>query len=134
MTANVDHETQVVRAFFREGRRDRTLALLRTPRGRRKFVLSLAHSRDLEPSVRVPIPPSAQSPEVIAGLLQGLGASTRCYVISEASELDGQELPLEDALRRVVGCGFGTIVSCVPGRIAYYESEEPGERFLLVRR
>jgi hypothetical protein len=128
-----DDEVQLVHAFFREGRRERALHLLSTPRGRRKLLLGLAHTRDLAPSVLRPIESSAQTPEAINKLLVALGAPSHCYLVSEAAELDQCELPLREALLRVVGCGFGTIVSCLTGRLAYYESEEPGERFVLLR-
>lgn len=42
-------------------------------------------------------------------------------------------MPLDEALRAVVGRGMGAFVSCVPGRLAYFESEEPGSRYLLHR-
>ncbi len=40
---------------------------------------------------------------------------------------------LTDALAAVVGRGFGTILVCIPGSLAYYEGEDPGERYILER-
>jgi len=40
------------------------------------------------------------------------------------SKLDGQELLLESALESVVGNGIGTILSCIPGKLAYFEGED----------
>jgi predicted TIM-barrel enzyme len=40
--------------------------------------------------------------------------------------------PLGEALQSVAGQAYGALVSCVPGVLAYYESEDC-ERFLLHR-
>jgi hypothetical protein len=40
-------------------------------------------------------------------------------------------MPLSKALSSTVGYGMGTLISCVPGELAYYESEERGERYVL---
>ena len=57
-------------------------------------------------------------------------------MISWNQETDGRHLPLIEALKKVVGYGRPSIVSCVEGEIAYFESEqEVGSppRFLLKR-
>ena len=61
---------------------------------------------------------SAQDPEI-------------CHAISEFTELDGKELRLIDALKRIVGGQMGTILCCLPGRLAYFENED--SRFMLER-
>jgi hypothetical protein len=54
-----------------------------------------------------------------------------CWVISEDAEIDGRESDLESALENVSGTGMGTILSCIPGKLAYFEGED--ERLLLAR-
>jgi len=41
-------------------------------------------------------------------------------------------MELERALSETVGLGFGTAISCIPGELAYFEAEDPGERYLLL--
>ena len=53
-----------------------------------------------------------------------------CWVISEDPEIDGWELDLREALEHVNGRQIGTILSCVPGKLAYFESED--EALLLL--
>jgi hypothetical protein len=53
------------------------------------------------------------------------------FAISEDPRLDQRELPLMDALRQVVGGGMGTVLSCIPGCLAFVETED--ERFILER-
>lgn len=48
--------------------------------------------------------------------------------MSENATLDGREVSLTEALRETVGSGMGTLLSCIPGRLGYYEGEEPNER------
>jgi hypothetical protein len=60
-----------------------------------------------------------------------MGAPESCHVIG--GKRDGQDVELLDALRETVGYGVGTVLSCVPGKLAYFEGELR-ERFLLVRK
>ncbi len=79
------------------------------------------------------VPAAAGAPE-IARLLADLGAPETCWAVSDWPALDRRELSLMDALKEVVGSGMGTLLSCVPGRLAYYEGEEMGERWILQRK
>jgi hypothetical protein len=40
---------------------------------------------------------------------------------------------LAEALARVIGAGYGTFLSCVPGKLGYYEAATPAERYFLIR-
>jgi hypothetical protein len=53
------------------------------------------------------------------------------FAISEDPALDRKELPLLEALKETVGRGMGTVLSCIPGRLAFVETED--ERFILER-
>jgi hypothetical protein len=55
-----------------------------------------------------------------------------CYVLSEDGALDGKELLLADALGQILGRGMGTFLSCIPGKLAYFEDEDG--RWILERR
>ena len=126
-----EHAAALIGAFVRAERRERYLALLASVRGRAKLRAALAHFRDLEPRTARPVPPTQQTPGAVAALLRAHGAPAECVVLAEDAALDGQRLSLEAALDAVVGRGMGAFVSCVAGRLAYYEGEEAGERYLL---
>jgi hypothetical protein len=51
--------------------------------------------------------------------------------MSESSEVDGRDLPLKTAIEEVLGYGLGSVISCIPGQLAYYEGEMPSDRFVL---
>jgi hypothetical protein len=68
----------------------------------------------------------------ILELLRMKGAGPTCWVISEDSDLDAREMDLHEALKKTIGRGMGTILSCVPGKLAYFEDEE--DRYILQRK
>ena len=65
--------------------------------------------------------------------LRAKGAPDTCHVLSESAALDGREIPLASAHADIVGQGMGAFVSCIPGKLGYFESEELGERYMLER-
>jgi hypothetical protein len=79
----------------------------------------------------VPIPPASHDPKAIGHLLRQHGAPAECHVISTDGELDGRELPLDAVLGQIVGVGGGSLLSCIPGRLGYFEGES--ERYILSR-
>jgi hypothetical protein len=121
------HEEAVIHAFVRREKRDRFLGFLATAKNRRKFTTSLAHFRWFDPRFASP----AQGIENVEGLLRSKGAGQTCWVISEDSTIDGKELELGAALEYVDGRQMGTILSCIPGRLAYFEGED--EALILAR-
>ena len=118
--------------FLEPERQDRFRQLLRSDRGRTKLRASLAHFRDLDPDVCQTIPPSMHWPANVEAFLGQRGAPAVCYAISEDDEIDGMLLPLREALEAIIGRGSGTLLSCIPGRLGYFEGEGPKDRWVLV--
>jgi hypothetical protein len=129
----MDHTEAVISAFIKPERAPRYLALLSKRDGRAKLRAKLAHLADLDPRFARSVAGADATPEALERLLQAQGAPSVCYCLSENSELDNRELSLGDALRQVVGYGMGTFLSCLPGRLAYFEGEGPRERYLVRR-
>jgi hypothetical protein len=102
----VDHEQEIVKAFFTPGRRARYLGLLSTPRGRRKFISSLPHLDALDSRFGRGFDPREQNVDRIEDLLGERGTPDLCYVISENSRLDLQRMKLHDALQRLWDLGW----------------------------
>ena len=128
----MDHESEVVKAFFLPAKRERYLEFLTNPKRRRKLIAELAHFGGLDPRWCVEIPPSLQRAESIEDLLHRRGAGPLCWVISERSQLDGRQMGLGEALDAAVGGQMGTILSCIPGELGYFEDEE--KRWILQRK
>lgn len=127
-------ETKILKTFLPRDLAVRFVPRLAKERTRRKLLDRFHHFHDLDPRYATRIEPSEQNPERIYELLRARGAPDDCYVMSAMSDLDGQTVPLAEALSDVVGWCSGTFLSCIPGRLAYFEGEETNERYVLERR
>jgi hypothetical protein len=127
----MEGEVALIASFVKRNKRDRYREMLTSPRLRRKFTSQLAHFADFDPKYRVPIPSSKLFVENIAVELQKRRSRQIVLAISENPALDQKELPLVEALNETVGKGMGTVLSCVPGCLAFVETED--ERFILER-
>ena len=76
--------------------------------------------------------PLASNTDIVA-VLRTHGAPATCYVLSDTATLDARELSLMEAIAETELNGWGTIISCLPGRLAYYY-DECGERRMLLER
>lgn len=131
MSKQLQHEQALIRAFVIPKRQERYLELLSKPRRRYDATREFAHFKHLDMRFAVPIPPSQQNPSGISLMLKSKGAGNVCQVISEYGEIDGKEMPLDEALEEIVGRSMGTFLSCIEGRLAYFEDED--ERWILER-
>ena len=127
----MNHEEALVRAFILPTRRERYSEFLKTPKNRKKFRAELAHFNALDPRYVVNILPRDQTPASILKILAAKGAGSKCWVISDDSDLDWRELDLGETLEEIIGRSFGTFLSCVPGKLAYFENEDG--RWILER-
>jgi hypothetical protein len=128
-----DHEEQFARAFIVPEKRERYLSLLQSKRGRRKLVAGFHHCHDLDDRFARLIPSDQQSAGSIEQILKKHGAPEVCYVMADDENIDGTEMNLTDALSQVVGMDAGALISCIPGKLAYFEMEGLGKRYLLIR-
>jgi hypothetical protein len=126
------HEKAVIRSSILKDRQERCAFLLSDPRRRRKFTVELAHFKWLDERFARPIPATkAHAAAELVALLRSKGATRTVWVISEYAAIDGQEMPLDDAMEETWGRCMGTILSCVPGKLAFLRGEEMrSERFL----
>ncbi len=127
----MNHEEAAIKAFIIPNRQERYLNFLSSSKGRAKFISELAHFKALDPKYLLTIPSNQQNPSSLAKLLASMGAGPKCWIISEWDEVDGREMDLETALRKTIGYGMGTIISCIPGKLAYFEDEQ--NRYILRR-
>jgi len=98
---------------------------------RHKFTSQLAHFSDFDPQYRLPIPSNRLFADNIARELDKRHSPKIVFAISEDPALDQKEVLLVEALEQIVGRGMGTVLSCLPGRLAFVETED--ERFILER-
>ena len=121
-----EHEQQLVRSFLLPQRQERYLELLFNARRRRDVTSQLAHFKHLDMRWVVKLPPSVRLSSQLFQVLKEKGAPDVCWAISEDDDLDGKYLLLKEALNTIVGRGIGTFLSCLPGRLIYFEDEDEG--------
>jgi len=124
MNASVNHEEVLVKASIAPRRQVRYLGFVANPKARDRFLNELGHFKQLNPKYIVNIPPSESDLAGITKLLKAKGAGDRCWVLSANRTIDGHEVDLQDALEATLGSGLGTFLSCLPGRLAYFEDED----------
>jgi len=127
----MNHEAEFIKQFVSPARRGRYLSLIESRRGRRKFLGALDHFDELDTRYARLLPTGVQTIVQIEAFLRKKGAPERCHVISSNIEIDDREMHLNEALQETIGRGFGTVISCVPGKLAYFEGEEQNQRYIL---
>ena len=110
------------------------MMFLKSPKRRADALRELDHFRHLDPRFVITLPASACTPFAIRKELVERGAPDACWAVSSDPAIDGTKMELSEALDAVVGSGLGTLLSCLVGRLAYYESEEAEWRCILARR
>src|SRR5579884_12548 len=119
--SGVEHERRLVRAFIIPERQAQFVTRLASERPRRKLLQKLAHFDGLDYGFATQLDPDQRNAECILRLLRRLGAPKGCYIVADDRDLDGQEMPLEDALRALADTAVGAFISCIPGKLAYFQ-------------
>jgi hypothetical protein len=130
----MNEEAILISAFVNPTKRKHLIEILANPKRRHRATVTLAHFTDFDSGAVVPLESAAQTPAAIESALRSRGAGESCHVISENRAIDGKHLALKVALEKVVGQGMGTLLSCVPGELAYYEGGSPSDRCILATR
>jgi hypothetical protein len=132
MSEQTEHEEGLIRAFILPERQSRYLELLLNPKRRKDITKTLAHFKHLDMRFVSAIPSTHHLAPGIMSLLRSKGAGEVCYVVSEDDELDGKHMVLEDAFSAIFGRGIGTFLSCIKGKLGYFEDED--ENWILERK
>lgn len=126
-----DHEKGFL-AFLAEPTKRRMGTLLELGQKRRDDVRALFdHSVRLNQSCCHHLSGNEAASASVEAKLRLRGAPANCYVLSADRRLDGREMPLTDALEAIIGKGNGAFVSCIPGRLGFYEYEDVKSSYLL---
>ena len=67
--------------------------------------------------------------DIIEHEMLDMGASTKAVILSAQNDI--KEMSLSEALRNVVGFDAGTIISSIPGKLAFWESGSMNYRYIL---
>ena len=125
--------TEFIMAFVVPQKRERYAGFLQSPKRRLRFLRELYHFSDFDPESILPISGACDTAEGLLSELRKRGAPATCQIISVRPDLDGAMKKLSETIHEVFAVAEGTIVICIPGRLAYYEGEAPKNRFILAR-
>lgn len=123
------HEESLIRSFILRKRRPRWLQNLQSSNKRSRMLDRLNHCRDFDARFARELGSTAQVYE----LLVARHAPRTCYVLSDNKEIDGREMELSSAIEQAKLGGWGTLIGCIPTRLAYYYGE-CGERQMILER
>jgi len=128
------HEEELIRKFMVH---DRRLFFLRglagSPKLRQETVGHTCHFCDWVPGTAHQIPVSDHHPKMVHRLLIEKGAPKVCNVMSEG-DLNGRDLDLNQAIEIAIDqVPWCAIISCIPGKLAFYQVEYPEECYILQR-
>lgn len=139
---DIEHEKKIVKNFFRRELRQRLFYELTIPNKRSKIFGRLASdpngvidSKYLHP---VPLKGNNDCSYVLKKLIEkGALANQAAYIMCNLSPFDGKYISLKKAVEEMVYKGEPLIISCIPGKLAYFEGEEgfgPPPRYILERK
>lgn len=130
----MNHEEAFAKAFITSEKRARFVQFLAEPKRRREMLDRLNRDLPYMPGFATAVPSQQDFPDELEKLLKAKGAGPTCYVIAAGLKADGRELPLREALHLICMNEYGAILSCLPGRLAYYKPESPRPGLILERQ
>jgi len=134
-----ENEEKLITAFISKEKQGRYRFLLSSadPKHRQECLDRLNHCSDFNERYVTWLPRDPRSTtrnEEIAAVLRQKGSPKMVYVLACACPVDGKIMPLLDAMDETTVAGWGTIISCIPGELAYYYDEEGERRAILERK
>ncbi|MBP1628853.1 MAG: hypothetical protein H6Q00_3328 [Holophagaceae bacterium] len=127
------HEVLFAKFFITSEKRARWTQFLSNTKRRKEVLNRLSHDLPYIHELATEIPSIQDFPEELERLLKEKGAGPTCHVIVDGLKIDGHELPLTEAIKAVFLHDSGAILSCIPGRLAYYKPEPPAHGLILER-
>ena len=120
----MSQEEDFVKRFIAESKQERYLQFLSKPKTRGKFLNDLYHRLMLKESFVNELLPGERTIENVGQRLQMLGSGIQVYVISPYERLDQQWFALPDILTDILSTGTEAIVCCLPGQLAFVQTED----------
>lgn len=129
------HEELFIKNFIVPPKRGRYFEFLPNKKRREDITSNFDHCDDLEDKYKTQIPVNCQNAEDVYKILKEKKAPDTCYVISYHDEIDAKEMNLKKILfENVLKTPFihtGTFISCIPGKLVFFSSEEINGRYIL---
>ena len=118
-----EQEAAFVKAFIVKDKQERYLQFLASPKRRREILDRFNHVLDFDPKFAALVPKELRTADKLAQLLRRHGAPETCHVMADSLDIDGEDVPLRDALAEVIAHDFGSVLCCLPGSLAFHKAE-----------
>jgi hypothetical protein len=129
----MEHEAAFVKGFIASAKQARWAQYLSNAKRRKEILNQLNHNLPYVPELGTEVPDRQDYPAELERLLKAKGAGPTCHVMVDGLKIDGRELPLAEALNHICMHESGAVLSCIPGRLAYYKPESPNRGVILER-
>ena len=129
-----EQERALVGAFIIKDKRERYLQMLANPKRRRDILDRFNHLLDFDPSFAALVPKEMRTSERVVQLLRQRGAPEMCHVVVDSLDIDSEDLPLKEALESIIAHDFGSVVCCLPGRLAFHKPEAVEQTWYILEK
>lgn len=123
-------EEPTLRAFVIAAKRDRLVSLFGSTKRRRQACDTLNHFDGWDERFAQRLDSAAD----VLAVLRKAGAPSECHVISNSSEFDGRDMPLNEAVSACEGYPFASVLCCIPGQLAFFFDEVAAPRIRVLLR
>ena len=128
MKYNIKLESKLIKKFFVKEKQNRLIEFIQTEKKRKKFIDELNKNNLLQTDLFEEI--KGNEFEVIESKIRKIKNLTKCYVISEISNLDGELMDIKDALSQIIGSDSESIIVFGDCEIIYVEKEGFNNRLI----
>ena len=134
MTNDRDAHLKGILRLIDPGEKERAARQLASTTGRQKWLRKLRHGDWVLPKYKIEFPKGSRSDAAMLAAMRAAGAGPTCYVIASDSGLDDSFQPLAEM---IIGghkfFGHGTILSSIPGKLAFFRTAWPHQHFIVHR-
>jgi len=128
----LDLEEKFITKYVLKHKRDRNLGFVRNERNRGQFLGTLYHGSHFDERLFRELQGNhEQQMLALHKIAESVGLATSCYFISVDPQLDGKEIPAQEAIKHVLNSG-GTVLIFGDLNAVYYGGEPPNTRYISV--
>jgi hypothetical protein len=126
---NIPLEIKVIEKYIVQDKQKRYIKFVSSKNNRFKFIKDLAHFKHLKWEQFDKI--EGNEIEKVTSVVKLINPLiSKCYVISENTQIDAKILSFDDALKETIGYGRATILVFGNADFIYFEDEELNRRFI----
>jgi hypothetical protein len=122
-------EYKLIEQFLKKNHKDRINVLLKSEKGRKKFITSLSHTfiDKINDSNKFKLIGTYN--EILKEAKKYFGKT--CYIISESSFYDKKEISLDEIFPNVIRQNVGSLLCRMDGKVIFYQGEDLNSSYII---